>query len=61
MGSTLPNLVYHVIFSTKNREQYIIPEIRDERLHYMGGIIKGEGGVLIQAGGTSDHVHIVSD
>ena len=59
MGSTLSNLVYHVIFSTKGREQFIIPEIRNELHHYMGGIIKGEGGVLLQAGGTADHIHIV--
>ncbi|MCD4727852.1 MAG: IS200/IS605 family transposase [Pirellulales bacterium] len=59
MGSTLTNLVYHVIFSTRSREQFIVPEIRNELHHYMGGIIKGEGGVLIQAGGTSDHIHIV--
>jgi putative transposase len=59
MGSTLTNLVYHVIFSTKGRGQFIIPEIRNELLHYMRGIIKGEGGVLLQAGGTADHIHII--
>ena len=25
----------------------------------MGGIIKGEGGVLLQAGGTADPIHII--
>jgi putative transposase len=43
MGSTLTNLVYHVIFSTKGREQFVFPEIRNEFHQYMGGIIKGEG------------------
>jgi len=43
MGSKLSNLVYHVIFSTKGREQFIMPEIRNELHQYMGGIIKGEG------------------
>jgi putative transposase len=43
MGSTLTNLVYHVIFSTKDREPFVIPEIRNELHQYMGGIIKGEG------------------
>ena len=59
MGSTLTNLVYHVIFSTKGREQLIIPEIRHELHQYMGGIIKKENGVLLQAGGTADHIHII--
>jgi putative transposase len=59
MGSTLTNLVYHVIFSTKNRERFIIPEIRNELYKYIGGIIRGQGGVLLQAGGTTDHIHII--
>jgi len=59
MGSTLSNLVYHVIFSTKDREPSIIPGFRDEVHRYMGGIIKGEGGILLQIGGMPDHVHLV--
>jgi len=48
MGSTLTNLIYHVVFSVKAREPMIIQEIREELYQYMGGIIKGEGGVLFQ-------------
>jgi len=59
MGSTLTNLVYHVIFSTKDRAHILIPEICNELHPYMSGIIKGEGGVLLQAGGTADHIHII--
>jgi REP element-mobilizing transposase RayT len=59
MGSTLTNLIYHVIFSTKDREPAIIPEIRDELHRYLGGIVKGEGGVLLQIGGMPDHIHMV--
>ncbi len=59
MGSTLTNLVYHIIFSTKGRDPMIIPEIRDELHRYLGGIVKGEGGVLLQIGGMPDHIHMV--
>ena len=59
MGSTLTNLIYHVVFSVKAREPMIIQEIREELYQYMGGIIKGEGGVLFQIGGMPDHIHIV--
>jgi putative transposase len=59
MGSTLTNLVYHVVFSTKEREPMIVQEFRDEVHQYIGGIVKGEGGILLQIGGTSDHIHIV--
>ncbi len=60
MGSTLTNLLYHIIYSTKGREPTIIPEIRDELYRYIGGIIKGEGGVLLEIGGMPDHVHLVT-
>jgi len=59
MGSTLTNLVYHAIFSTKGREPVIVPEFRAEMHQYMGGIIKGENGILLQIGGMSDHIHMV--
>ena len=59
MGSTLTNLVYHIVFSTKDRKAMILPEFRDELHRYMGGIVKGEGGVLFQIGGMSYHIHLV--
>ena len=59
MGSTLSNLVYHVVFSTKAREPMITHEIRDELYRYIGGIVRGENGILIQIGGIPDHVHLV--
>jgi len=31
---------------------------RDDLYSYMGGIIRGEGGVSLQIGGISDHVHL---
>ena len=59
MGSTLTNLIYHTIFSTKNREPMIIPEIGPDLYRYLGGILKSEGGVLLQIGGMADHIHMV--
>ena len=59
MGSTLTNLLYHFVFSTKGREPMIIPEIRDELYRYLGGIIKGEGGLLLEIACMPDHIHMV--
>lgn len=59
MGSTLSRLTYHVVFSTKGRESNIIGEIRNNVYRYIGGIIRSEGGVMIQIGGMPDHVHIL--
>lgn len=59
MGSTLTNLLFHIVFSTKNRKPLIKPEFQDELYKYIGGIIKGEGGILLAMGGMPDHVHIL--
>jgi len=53
------NLLYHGIFSTKDRRPAIGPEIRDRLYEYIGGIVRGEGGVQLQIGGVPDHVHIL--
>ena len=60
MATTFANLVCHVVFSTKNREPLIREEIRDPLYEYMGGIIRGEGGVLLEVGGMPDHIHLLA-
>ncbi|MBS0656516.1 MAG: IS200/IS605 family transposase [Verrucomicrobia bacterium] len=58
--STFTKLVYHIVFSTKYRK----PLIRDtfcRRLYeYIGGIIRGQNGFLIEVGGVEDHVHLLA-
>ncbi len=59
MPSTFLSLNYHVVFSTKDRAPTISAEWA-ERLHeYLGGTIKGLGGVSLQIGGIEDHVHLL--
>ena len=60
MASTLTNLLYHIVYSTKHREPWIIPSLCDDLYDYIGGIIRGEGGVLLAIGGITDHIHIVA-
>ncbi len=60
MSSTLANLTYHIVFSTKFREPLITPSLRDELHPYIGGIVRNKGGVLIRIGGIADHIHIVA-
>ncbi len=59
MGSTLTNLIYHVVFSTKGREPVLVSDMRDELYRYIGGIVKADSGILIQIGGIDDHIHIL--
>ena len=59
MPSTHLSLHCHLIFSTKHREPWIGKDWR-ERLHgYLGGIVKGLGGVPLAIGGIEDHVHLL--
>lgn len=59
MPSTHISLHIHLVFSTKARLPMIAGEWRD-RLHaYLGGIVKGLGGVPLAIGGTEDHVHVL--
>ena len=59
MAQTLVSLMVHVIFSTKNREPFITPDIEPELFAYVGGILKNHESHLLDAGGTADHVHLL--
>jgi len=60
MGSTLTNLLYHVVFSTKHRSPLITDTLQPDLYAYIGGIIRGEGGYLLEVGGIADHVHLLA-
>jgi hypothetical protein len=53
MAETLVSLLVHVIFSTKNRELLITPEIEPELFTYIGGILKNNESRLLDAAGRS--------
>ncbi len=59
MSSTLTNLIYHAVFSTKDRYNLIRIEFEEELHSYICGIIKGEDGSVIRINGTADHLHIL--
>ena len=60
MADTFTNLLYHLVFSTKDRRPLITDDFRERLYEYMGGIIRGEGGCLLEIGGVPDHVHILA-
>ena len=60
MPSSYTNLLYHLIFSTKNRHPTIQDAFQEELYRYIGGIIRSEGGIQIEIGGMPDHVHILA-
>jgi len=59
MSSTHLSLHIHVVFSTKNREPFIVDEWR-ERLHaFLGGAVRTAGCIPECVGGMPDHVHML--
>ena len=60
MPATFSSLTVHVVFSTKDRIPMMKKRVREVLFPYVGGVVKGTGGVVIAVGGTADHVHIVA-
>lgn len=58
--STYTQILYQIIFSTKNREHTLDTENRKELFKYIWGILKNKKCHLYQIGGVSDHLHIVT-
>jgi REP element-mobilizing transposase RayT len=59
MAQSLRNLVVHLIFSTKERQPFIKPDLRSDLFAYLGGIIQGMRGSVIIVNGMEDHVHML--
>lgn len=52
MPSTHLSLHYHLVFSTKNREQWLSPTDRKRVHEYIGGILRNMDGIAHAVGGT---------
>ncbi len=57
--STHQQLLYHIVFSTKNRQPWLRDGFREKVFAYMAATIKELGGFAIIIGGYYDHVHLL--
>jgi REP element-mobilizing transposase RayT len=60
MPETFTNLVYHIVFSTKNRQPLITEAYQPRLYDYIGGTVRGLGGISLALNGTEDHVHLLA-
>jgi putative transposase len=60
MSDSYTNLLYHIVFSTKDRQPLITPEYEVRLYHYLGGTIRKLGGISLELNGTEDHVHLLA-
>lgn len=58
MPGTYTQILLHIVFSTKHRQPWITDDVADRLYHYIGGIVRAEGGSLRAIGGVVDHVHL---
>jgi putative transposase len=49
----------HCVWSTKNREPLLTPDLRDRLWPYLGGIAKQNQMKTLAIGGASDHAHVL--
>jgi len=59
MPQSFACLHYHLVFGTKGRAPMLVAEWRPRLFEYLGGALRSEGGCLVAAGGTADHVHLL--
>jgi putative transposase len=60
MAQSYTNLLYHIVFSTKERRPLIKPAYQARLYDYIGGVIRGQGGVSLGINGIEDHVHVLA-
>jgi len=58
MPQSLGYVLLHVIFSTKDRQQFLKPEIRPAVHAYLATVARNNGCEAYRVGGVSDHVHL---
>jgi putative transposase len=59
MPQSLSSILLHLIFSTKDREPLIAPDIEPELYPYMAAIFRELGCPTLAGNGTADHVHFL--
>lgn len=58
--STYTQILYQIVFSTKQREQVLEKERRPELFKYIWGILNNNNCHLYRINGVEDHLHIVT-
>ena len=59
MANTYVQNYLHIVFHTKPKTTDILADDLARVHQYLGGIVRSKGGLLIIAGGMTDHVHLL--
>ena len=58
--SSYTQILYHIVFSTKERIPCLIEQNRERLYNYIWGIIKNKKSLLYRINGVDEHIHILS-
>jgi len=58
--STYTQLIFHYVFSTKNRDLTLDAAHRTDLFKYIWGLLNNKNCHLYRIGGVSDHIHILT-
>ena len=59
--STYTQIIYHIVFGTKERRRVLLPEQREELFRYIWGILNNKHCHLFRINGVEDHLHILTN
>ncbi len=59
MSQSLVKNYVHIVFSTKNREDFIDENVEQELFSYIATVCKDFESIALQIGGTDNHIHIL--
>jgi putative transposase len=57
MPQSLSSILLHLIFSTKNRERLVRPELEPELHAYLAAVFRACDSPALSIGGDADHIH----
>lgn len=60
MSDSYTNLLYHIVFSTKDCRPLITPDYEVRLYDYIGGTIRSLGGISLELNGAQDHIHLLA-
>src|SRR3954464_13850846 len=58
MPQSLSLVIVHIIFSTKDRQPFIHPDVRPKLHAYLATVGREAGSEAYRVGGVADHVHL---
>jgi REP element-mobilizing transposase RayT len=54
------NLLYHIVYGTKDRLPLITNELRPDLHRFLGGLVNDLDGMPLEINGVADHVHVLA-